>query len=202
MGVMKAMRDASRSLMFAAQWPCVRDVAVKDMDLEPLLSNAMPPERPEVKNEPPKYPNHVDTCRHRGPNKSSSLKKYGTSVGTITLCDQCGALCVLWDGQQVLVAPKLGPQTPKPTGLHRAGKAVLDRLERVPEVSTGTPNAACSAGSSVPRAPMAPRTGARRTRPSAKNYNVPVDVKVVPMTDEEASKRSGAPRPRFASATG
>lgn len=40
-----AMRDASRSSTFAAQWPRVRDVAVEDMNLELLLSDMMPPEK-------------------------------------------------------------------------------------------------------------------------------------------------------------
>lgn len=38
----------SQALMFAAQWTLVRDVAVRDMDLEPLLSEALPPETPQV----------------------------------------------------------------------------------------------------------------------------------------------------------
>lgn len=99
---------------------------------------------------------------------------------------------VLRDGKHVPVAPKLGPQAPTPTGLHWAGKVALDKLERVPEISPGTPVAACSTELSRPRAPTAPRAGARRTRPSSKNYNAQSEARVVPMTDREASKTSGS----------
>lgn len=58
------------------------------------------------------------------------MKKYGTSVGAITLCDQCGARWVLMDWKKVPVAPKLGPKTPTPTGLRRTGKVALDKMDR------------------------------------------------------------------------
>lgn len=121
--MIKAMGDVARALIFAAQWPMLRGVAVRDMAVEPLFNDAMLPEKPTVTDKAQKYPNAINTCRHpRGPDKVSSLKKYGTSVGTLTLCDKCGPRWVLSDGRQVPVAPKLGPNIPTPTGLHRKDK--------------------------------------------------------------------------------
>lgn len=55
--LIKAMRDAARALIFAAQWPMLRDAAVRDMDIASLFNDAMLPEKPTITSKDQKYPN-------------------------------------------------------------------------------------------------------------------------------------------------
>lgn len=189
--LIKAMRDAARALIFAAQWPTLRDVAVGDMDIESLFNDAMLPEKPTTTTKEQKYPSEVQMCRHRGDDKMSALKKYGTSVGTLTLCDQCGARWVLKDGKAGAGRSQAGTE---PSDSHRTAPEGEGRDDREAEQFGRDRHAEFVEGSEFDptESPTVPRGGlARRARPMASNYN-DRGVEVVPMTDGEMSKASAS----------